>query len=192
MGDLNAAVRKQGALRGLLFGGIMLLIDILKLYYLAYVAKSPMVTFILLYPVYYVVLFAAALLFISNLRNKIGRYWNLKQAITGIFIMLIVSSLIWNNGVTLFSGKIEPAVAEKAHTGLVEMRKAAMQSQNQPAAKIDKEIVDMNKNFAASADITVGSFIQSLGISVILVFAVAAILGILFKREKPGVQAQAS
>jgi len=184
MEDLNAAVRKQGALRGLLFGGIMLLIDVLKLYYLAYAAKSPMVTFILLYPVYYILLFALSLLFISNLRNKIGRYWSLKQAITGIFIMLIVSSLIWNNGVTLFSGKINPTIAEKAHIGLVEMRREAMQSQNQPAAKIDKEIMDMNKNFAGSSDITIGSFIQSLGISVILVFAVAALLGILFRREK--------
>lgn len=189
MEDLNAAVRKQGALRGLLFGGIMLFIDILKLYYLAYYAQSPLVTFILLYPVYYIVLFAMALLFVNSLRNKIGRYWNLKQAITGIFIMLFVSSLIWNNGVTLFSGKINPVVAEKAHTGLISVRKAAMQSQNQPQAKIDKEVADMNSKFAASSDITFGSFVQSLVVSVIVVFAVAALLGILFKREKPVAQA---
>ncbi|MDT3402759.1 DUF4199 family protein [Mucilaginibacter terrae] len=189
MEDLNAAVRKQGALRGLLFGGIMLFIDILKLFYLAYYAQSPLVTFIFLYPVYYILLFAMALLFVNSLRNKIGRYWNLKQAITGIFIMLFVSSLIWNNGVTLFSGKVNPVVAEKAHVGLINVRKAAMQSQNQPEAKIDKEVADMNSKFVASSDITLGSFIQSLVVSVILVFAVAALLGILFKREKPVAQA---
>lgn len=185
MEELNAAVRKQGALRGLLFGGIMLFIDILKLYYLAYYATSPMATFILLYPVYYIVLFAMALLFVNSLRNKIGRYWNLKQAITGIFIMLFVGSMIWNNGVTLFKGKVNPVVGKKAETGLISMRKAAMESQNQPQAKIDKEIADMKSKFAASRDITFGSFIQSLVVSVILVFAVAALLGILFKREKP-------
>ncbi|MVN89890.1 DUF4199 family protein [Mucilaginibacter aquatilis] len=189
MVDLNAAVRKQGALRGLLFGSIMLIIDVLKLFYLAYVAKSPLVTFILLYPVYYLVLFGLALLFINNLRSKIGNYWSLKQAITGIFVMLIVSSLIWNNGVTLYSGKINPVVAQKAHAGLVDMRRGAMQSQKQPADKIEKEIADMNKNFVATSNFTIGSFFQSLTISIILVFAVAAVLGILFKREQPAQQA---
>jgi hypothetical protein len=100
MEDINLAVRKQGALRGILFGVIMLTIDILKLYYLAYWAKSPLTTFIVLYPVYYIVLFGIALFFINSLRIKIGRYWTLKQAITGIFILLFISSIIWNNGLT--------------------------------------------------------------------------------------------
>ncbi|CAM3856506.1 DUF4199 domain-containing protein [Mucilaginibacter galii] len=184
MEDINSAVRKQGALRGVLFGLIMLAIDILKLYYLAYWAKSPINTFIILYPVYYIVLFGIALFFISGLRNKIGRYWTLKQAITGIFILLFVSSVIWNNGLTLFSAKINPDVAQKAHVGFVETRRAAMLSQKQPVEKINKEVKNMNENFSAGSHMTVASFFSSLFISIILVFAVSALLGVLFKRER--------
>jgi len=184
MEDINLAVRKEGALRGLLFGVIMLAIDIAKLYYLAYWAKAPLATFIILYPVYYIVLFGVALFFINSLRIKIGRYWTLKQAITGIFILLFISSVIWNNGLTLYSAKINPEVAQKAHTGFVETRKAAMQSQKQPVEKINKEVASMNANFSASGNFTLGSFFRSLFISIILVFAVSVLLGALFKRER--------
>jgi hypothetical protein len=183
MEDINLAVRKQGALRGILFGVIMLTIDILKLYYLAYWAKSPLTTFIVLYPVYYIVLFGIALFFINSLRIKIGRYWTLKQAITGIFILLFISSIIWNNGLTLFSAKINPEVAQKAHVGFVETRKAAMLSQKQPIEKVNKEVASMNANFSAGTSFSVASFFRSLFITIILVFAVSTLLGALFKKE---------
>ncbi|WP_345955164.1 DUF4199 domain-containing protein [Mucilaginibacter sp. PAMB04168] len=185
MENLNQAVRKEGAIRGVLFGILMLVVDILKLYYLAHASTSPILTFVVLYPVYYIILFGAALLFISGLRNKIGRYWNLKQAITGIFIMLIFTTLIWNNGIALFSGKINPELAEKAHVSFVASRKAAMQSSHTPAKRIEQEVVSMNQTFAAGSKVTVQSFFRSLFVSVILVFAVSAVLGVLFKRERP-------
>jgi hypothetical protein len=185
MENLNSAVRKEGALRGLLFGGIMLLVDILKIIYLAYWAKSPLVTFIVLYPVYYVVLFGTAIFFVNGLRNKIGRYWSLKQAITGIFIMLFITSFIWNNGLAVFSGKVNPQLAEKAHISFVEARKQAMLSSKTPAAKVNEEVENMNKTFAAGSQVTIAGFFRSLFVSVILVFAVSAVLGALFKRERP-------
>ena len=185
MGSLDSAVRKQGAIRGLLFGGTMLLVDILKLYYLAYWAKSALITFIVLYPVYYIVLFGVTLLFINSLRIKIGRYWSLKQAITGIFIMLFISSLIWNNGVAIFSEKINPELAQISHVAFVETRKQAMISRNAPPAQINEEVDNMNKTFAAGSNVTVAGFIRSLFVSVILVFAVSAVLGVLFKKEPP-------
>jgi len=184
MEDINAAVRKEGAIRGVLFGLIMLTIDILKLYYLAYWAKAPLTTFIVLYPVYYILLFGIALFFINGLRIKIGRYWTLKQAITGIFILLFISSVIWNNGLALFSGKINPEVAQKAHVGFVETRKAAMLSQKQPIDKVNKEVKSMNDNFSTGSNFTIASFFRSLFISIILVFAVSVLLGALFKREQ--------
>jgi hypothetical protein len=184
MKDINSAVRIEGAIRGLLFGIIMLLIDIFKLHYLAYWAKAPLTTFIVLYPVYYIVLFGVALYFINGLRIKIGRYWTLKQAITGIFILLFISSVIWNNGLNLYSNQINPALAQKAHTGFVETRKAAMLSQKQPVEKINKEVNSMNANFTAGNSFSIAGFFRSLLISIILVFAVSVLLGALFKREQ--------
>ena len=189
MENLNKAVRYQGAMRGLLFGGLMLLIDILKLWYLAHVAGSPLVTFIILYPVYYIILFAASLFFIKSLQNKIGSYWTLKQAISGIFIMLFVTGIIWNNGLALFSAKIAPGMAEKAHVELVEARKKAMESSKLAPEKVKTEVAQMDEAYAASKQISIINFFRSLLISTILVFAVSALLGALFKREKP---AQAS
>lgn len=185
MEDLNSAVRKEGAIRGLLFGITMLVIDILKIYYLAYLAKSPLTTFIVLYPLYYIILFGITILFVSGLRNKIGRYWNLKQAITGIFIMLFITSVIWNNGISIFTAKVNPTLAEKSHVAFVETRKQAMLSSKTPAAKINEEINNMNKTFAAGSQVTIASFLRSLLVSVILVFAVSTLLGVLFKRDKP-------
>ena len=185
MEDLNSAVRKEGAIRGLLFGITMLVVDILKIYYLAYLAKSPLTTFIVLYPLYYIILFGVAILFVSGLRNKIGRYWNLKQAITGIFIMLFITSVIWNNGISIFTAKINPRLAEKSHVAFVETRKQAMLSSKTPAAKINEEINNMNKTFAAGSQVTIAGFLRSLLISAILVFAVSTLLGILFRRDKP-------
>jgi hypothetical protein len=185
MGNIDSAVRIQGALRGLLFGGIMLLVDVLKIYYLAYWAKSPLATFIVLYPVYYILLFGITLAFINSLKNKIGRYWSLKQAITGIFIMLFITTMIWNNGVAIFSEKINPQVAEKSHIAFVETRKQAMISQKTPTAKINEEVNNMNKTFEAGSNVTVAGFFRSLFVSAILVFAVSAVLGVLFKKEQP-------
>jgi len=185
MENLNSAVRKEGALRGVMFGILMLIIDILKMYYLAYQSQSPLVTFIVLYPVYYIVLFGVALFFINGLRSKVGRYWTIKQAITGIFIMLFITSMIWNNGLAIFSSKINPMLAEKAHVGFVEARRAAMISQHQSMANVNKEVDNMNKQFAAGAQVSLGGFFRSLFVSAILVFAVSVLLGALFKREKP-------
>ncbi|WP_342647274.1 DUF4199 family protein [Mucilaginibacter sp. CSA2-8R] len=185
MENLDKAVRYQGALRGLLFGGLMLLVDILKLWYLAYSAGSPLVTFIILYPVYYIILFAASLLFINSLRNKIGRYWSLKQAITGIFIMLFITGIIWNNGLNLFSAKIAPVMADTAHVELVEARKKAMESSKLAPEKVNIEVAQMNAAFAASKQFSITNFFRSLLVSTILVFAISAMLGTLFKREKP-------
>jgi hypothetical protein len=185
MENLDKAVRYQGALRGLLFGGLMLLIDIAKLWYLAYAAGSPLVTFIVLYPVYYIILFAASLLFINSLRIKIGHYWSLKQAISGIFIMLFITGIIWNNGLNLFSSKIAPRMAEKAHVELVEARKKAMESSKLAPEKVKTEVAQMDAAFAAGKQFSVANFFKSLLVSAILVFAVSALLGALFKREKP-------
>jgi hypothetical protein len=185
MENINSAVRIAGALRGVLFGVLMLLIDILKLYYLANWATSPLVTFIVLYPVYYLVLFGVAIFFINGLRNKIGRYWTLKQAVTGIFIMLFFTSVIWNNGITIFSSKINPQLAQKAHVGFVKARRGAMLSQNKPVKEVNKAVADMNATFAAGSKVTIAGFFRSLLVSVILIFAVSALLGALFKRERP-------
>jgi hypothetical protein len=183
MDQLEKTIRIKSALLGLLFGGIMLLVDILKMCYLAYSPGSTLTTFVILYPVYYVVFFGTALLFVSRLRIAIGRYWNLKQAITGIFIMLFVSSFLWNNGLAVFSGYINPQLAQKANISFVEARKTAMVSQGAPASKIQQEVANMQKTFREGSKVTIQSFFSSLAISVILVFAVSALLGILFKRE---------
>jgi hypothetical protein len=185
MENLNLAIRKEGALRGLLLGVILLLVDILTIYYLANWAQSFLVTFIVLYPLHYIIIFGLALVFIKSMRDKIGKYWNLRQAITGIFIMLFITSVIWNNGVMVFSGVINPSLAEKAHVATVKAREGAMQSTHRPAAEIKVESDKMNQTYAANRSITAGSFIRSLFTTIILLFAVSFVLGVLFKKEKP-------
>ncbi|WP_158826679.1 DUF4199 family protein [Mucilaginibacter lacusdianchii] len=185
MENLNLAIRKEGALRGLLLGGILLLVDILTLYYLANWAQSFLVTFIVLYPLHYIIIFGLSLLFIKGLRDKIGKYWTLRQAITGIFIMLFITSIIWNNGVMVFSNAINPTLAEKAHIATVNAREGAMKSTHRPPAEIKAEMHKMNKTFALNRTITVQNFIRSLFVTVILLFAVSFVLGALFKRERP-------
>lgn len=184
MEDINAAVRKESAIRGVLFGVIMLVVELLKMFVFVDWVPSPLIAFSILYPIPYIVLLGLGILFLLSLRKSVGSYWNQRQATTGIFVMLFVMSFIWINGGQVVQKVLVPKQAKKAQLNIVESHKQAMQSANVSKDKIKNEVKSMNETFSAGSSITVASFFKSLFVSIILVFAVSALLGALFKREQ--------
>ncbi|QJD95074.1 DUF4199 domain-containing protein [Mucilaginibacter robiniae] len=182
---MDILLRKEGALRGLLFGGILLAVNILLIYYTAYIAQVPGVFFVVSFIGSFVVQIGLALLFTASLRKKIGGYWTLKQATSGLFVMLFVTYLISSVGRWVFSNYIDQATVQKANTETLAIQRKALQSTHRSEADIQSTLEATQKSMNEGDTLSIGRVIQNLLISVILIFAIAAILGALFKREPP-------
>ncbi|MBS7563765.1 DUF4199 domain-containing protein [Mucilaginibacter sp. Bleaf8] len=183
MENLNNVIRKEGTLRGLLFGGILLVVNILLVYCTAYWVSSPLVYFFISFIGTYVIQLGLTLFLTSKLRKKIGGYWSLKQAATGIFFILLFTYLISTGGRWLYFKLIDPPAMEAANTNSVNIRRGALEFAHRPQKDIDTTIAEMQKSIEQGKVFTIGKTIQDFVISIILLFAVALILGALYKRE---------
>lgn len=188
MENLNNVIRKEGALRGLLFGGILLVVNILLVYCTAYWVTSPLVYFFISFLGTYVIQVGLTLFLTGNLRKKIGGLWSLKQAATGIFFILLVTYVISTGGRWLYFTLIDKPAMEAANTNSVTIRRQALEYAHRPQKDIDATIAEMQKSLAQGKEFTVGKTVQDFIISVILLFTVALILGALYKRERPSAQ----
>lgn len=185
MNNFNSIVRKEGALRGLIFGVVLLIVNILLIYCTAYWVKSPVIYFILAFIGTYVVQIGLAVFFSGSLRKKIGGYWSLKQASTGIFFILFVTYIISSGGRWLYFRLFDSAAMQKANMAAVNIRRQALEMSDRPQKDIDKTITDMQNTIAQGGNVTITRSLQEFLVSIILLFAVAAILGALYKREPP-------
>jgi ABC-type multidrug transport system fused ATPase/permease subunit len=179
-----ATLRKEGALRGIIFGVVLLMINIGVIYYTAYVVKSPGAFFGVSFVTSYIVQVGLAVFLISNLRTKIGGFWNLKQAVTGIFFMLFVTYLISSTGRFLFSRYIDSVTVNKEAAATIDLRRKALESTQASPENIKQTIAELQKSIAQSKNITIATVAQNLIFSIILIFALSFIFAALFKREK--------
>lgn len=186
--NLDAAIRKAGLVRGVIFGIILLLIHVGLIVFVAYHSPSPGVFFGVSFVFSYAVQFGLAIWLCSNLRKTIGGFWTLKQAITGIFFIFVTAYLISYLGILLFSNVIAPAVADHANQVTVETRRHALEMTHTPQVEIDKSISGMQRDIERGKQLNVGTIVQDVLISVILVFAISSIFGALYKRDKPTVE----
>jgi hypothetical protein len=185
MENLDQVIKKNGAISGLIYGAIVLVLGIFNFYYMTAIATSfwPMIlgpiVISMLIPI------ALAILFISDLRKKIGGYWNFKQAVSGIFIMFFVSYLLSFSGNLLFSKVIEPNSIDKMKTAMVTATSDMMQKQNLSQEKIDDAVAKSEKSFDEQKDQSAGKILKGAAIAVIVCFVFALIFAAFFKKEKP-------
>lgn len=133
------------------------------------------------------------IIFVFNLRKKIGGFWNFKQAVTGIFIMLLISfGVQYLLKDIIFANFIEPQMIEKTQAVMTSAVTATLEKSGAKQEDIDKKIDDMQKNFELQKENTLGKRVQSIVISIILLFVVALIFAAFFKKEgyhyDPGVE----
>jgi hypothetical protein len=187
--ETDKTVKKQGLIKGVFLGLVISAISIIYFYFMVTVAKSAMAITIGSMVFSYLLPLSAAALFSLNLRVKIGGFWTMRQAATGIFIMFFVSYLmVFVIKDQVFTKVIEPTMVEKTETAMVNALNKLKDETTKPEEKkeADAKIIEMKKAFDAERTVTIGQQIQSLGISIILLFVLSIIFAAFFKREPAG------
>ncbi len=190
MTPLENAIRKAASIRGLILGLVLLVISVLSFYVLTsdtgnawLIVFSPII-FSVFIPILIV------LVFCFNLRKKIGGYWTLRQAVTGIFIMFIISYAIQVIGRdVVFAKVVEPDMISKTQSSMMRATTVMLKKSGASQAAIDQKKADIQKQLEEQKNITVGSIIQGYVITVIFLFVFAVIFGAAFKKNPPGYQA---
>ncbi|WP_299287053.1 DUF4199 domain-containing protein [uncultured Mucilaginibacter sp.] len=185
MQDLNRQIRIQGAIYGGVLGVLILVLHIAS--YLVMVKVSTPLWVTAFSPLIFtnVLPIIAAVLLCLNLREKIGGYWHFRQAASGIFVMFLVSYLIFFFGFLLFSKVIEPATDLNLENKIEATKAAIRQQQGVSLQHIQEETKGLRKDFTDRQNSGVWGFVQSFGIVVVLLFLASMIFGALFKNDPP-------
>lgn len=185
MQDLNRQIRIKGAQYGAVLGAVILALHLFSYFLMTKVstplwvtAFSPLI-FTNLWPI------VAAILLCLRLREKIGGYWELRQASSGIFVMFLTSYLIFFFGFLLFSKVIEPATDINLQNKIESVKAAIRQNQGTSQQHINEETKGLRKDFNDRQKSGVLGFVQSFGIVVVLLFLASLIFGALFKNDPP-------
>lgn len=177
-------LKPEAVKNGIGLGLITLILGILSAYLL--VGTESMTT-VFLVPIILslIIPLGIAIFFSLDLRKKIGGFWNLRQATSGIFIMFLVTYVISNIGNVIFNEFIEKDMASRIQNTVVETTSSMMKSQGIDEDKIDKQIEKMNSDFEQKQQGTIMQTIQGHVIGVIIVFVIALLFGAVFKKEPP-------
>lgn len=185
MYDLNRKIRIKGAIYGSVLGVIILSLHLISYVLMVKVntplwvtAFSPLI-FTNLLPI------VAAILLCLRLRQKIGGYWELRQAASGIFVMFLTSYLIFFFGFLLFSKAIEPKTDINLENKIESVKAAIRKGQGVSKQHVNEETQGLRKDFNSRQSSGILGFVQSFGIVVVLLFLASLIFGALFKNDPP-------
>ncbi|WP_186461733.1 DUF4199 domain-containing protein [Mucilaginibacter pallidiroseus] len=184
--DLNPIIRKNAIPKGLILGVVVAILNIVSYYYIVSIATSYWA--IILVPMLFnIILPLVVLLFlVADLRKTIGGFWNLRQAITGIFLMLLLAMAV--NYVTVnvvFAKVIEPNMVDNTRNAMVTAVTPILEKSGASQTDIDKKMDEMQKQFDSRKNAGIGPQIKSIVISIIMLFVLALVLGAIYKRERP-------
>ena len=178
-------IRKDALLHGLILGLILLLIDIAELHGFAFSRSTFFIMFVYVLSSILMPL-TAVIILITRLRTKVGGYWTLRQATSGIFITFIIAYLSSSFG-TLLSFKIIPSsVNHAAKTNFVDAIRSLLESIKAPQEKINDTVTSIGQRFDATEAINASSIFTNLIFLVIILFVTAFLFASIFKRELPG------
>lgn len=177
-------LKKGGAVNGLIFGIIVLLAGIISIYmlantaYFALVVATPLVVSLL-------VPLGAAVFLTLNLRKRVGSYWTLRQATTGIFIMFIVAYTFSTAANFVFYKVSGTGLKTQTKENLVKVTTSFLEKQGANQDEIDASVDKVNAGFAEGAQLSTGQMIQGYLQAIIIIFVAALIFAAIFKKEPP-------
>ncbi|WP_198170151.1 DUF4199 domain-containing protein [Mucilaginibacter arboris] len=185
MQDLNRQIRIKGAIYGIVLGVIILALNLIS-YFIMVKLNTPKWVTAFSQPLFTNVLpIVAAALICFRLRKKIGGYWTLRQASSGIFAMFLTSYLIFFFGMLLYSKVIDPAMALNIENKIESVKAAIRKDQGVSQQHIDEETKGLRKDFNERENTSVLRSVQSFGIVIVLVFLASLIFAALFKNDPP-------
>ncbi|MDR6784835.1 tetrahydromethanopterin S-methyltransferase subunit G [Pedobacter africanus] len=177
-------LKPEAAKNGIGLGLISLVLGVISAYLLVN-AASMMAIFLVPILIGLLIPLGIAIFFCIDLRKKIGGFWNLRQATSGIFIMFLIAYVISTAGNLVFTKFIEPDMAASIQSTVIDATSEMMQKQGMEQDAIDKKVEEMNADFEKKAHGTVMQNIQGHVIGIIIVFVFALLFGAIFKKEKP-------
>lgn len=183
--EIDRKIKKQGLIKGLLLGGILSVLSVLFFYFMILIAKSAVTITIGSVLFTYILPIGISILFCNALRKKIGGFWSLRQATTGIFIMFFASYLVvYIVKDQVFAKIIEPDMAHKTEAAMLNALNKLKASNPESKKEADAKIAEMQKAFEGEKSITIGQQIQALAISIIFLFVLSIVFAAFFKNEK--------
>jgi len=183
METLEQKIKKNAVNSGLLLGVIMLVLSIFTFYFITslttnfwLVAFAPIIFSILL-PIVIVVFFCI------DLRKKIGGFWTFKQATTGIAIMFFMVFVVQVLGRDLLFAKvIEPEMAQKMQTAIINATTGMMEKSGADQTAVDEKTASIQKQFDSQTNPTIAKTVTGYAIAIVMIFVLALIFGAIFKR----------
>lgn len=180
----NNLLKKEGATLGLALGVLMIVLTILPMYY--YVSSSSF-WMVIIGPVItgFLIPLILAIFFTFRLRNNIGGYWSFRQAVTGIFTMLLVAVVLSSAAGFIFEGYVAPDMREHYMRNIENNTITYMENAGVDAEQIDAQVEKIDQEIEKAGETSIGTTLRGLGVFIIVVFVIALIFGALFKKEKP-------
>ena len=185
MQDLNRQIRIKGAIYGIGLGVIILALNLISYFVMVKLTTPKWVTvfsqplFTNVFPI------VAAVLICLRLRKKIGGYWTLRQASSGIFAMFLTSYLIFFCGIFLYAHVIDPAMELNIENKIESVKAAIRNDQGVSQQHINEETKGLREDFNDRQNTSTLRSVQSFGIVIVLVFLASLIFGALFKNDEP-------
>jgi Protein of unknown function (DUF4199) len=189
MTELENTIRKASLIRGIILGVVLLAVSIVSYYVLIDTRESAFQIIITQVIFSFVVSLIVALFLSFNLRKKIGGYWTLRQAVTGIFIMLVVNYAIQIIGKDLVFAKfVEPDMIQKSEVAMMKATTESLEKSGKSPAEIAQKKAEIQKKLDEDKNITIRGMIQGYVFTIILLFIPALIFAALLKRGPPEYQ----
>lgn len=177
-------LKPEAAKNGLILGLITLVLGVISAYVLVK-ATSMWAIFLVPIGIGFIIPVILAVFLSLDLRKKIGGYWNLRQATSGIFIMFLASYIISTGGNFVFTKLIEPTMSSQIQSSVTNATSSMMRGQGVDEATIEKKEAEMAAQFAKKESGTITQTIQGHLIAVIIIFVVALLFGAIFKKSPP-------
>jgi hypothetical protein len=183
--NIEREIKKNAVIKGLLLGVIVTSLSIFSFYFIIR-AQAPALILIVMFSCSTLLPIMVSIFFCIDMRKKVGGYWGLRQSITGIFLMFLISYALLTIGRDLIFAKlIEPDMSAKVKTVMIEVKQNRLKAQGAPDNVIKSQINDLKKDLATPANVSLFDILNSYIKTIILLFAIAVVFGAAFKKEPP-------
>jgi len=184
--SIDTQIKKDGLIKGVFLGLIVLALSIISFYFILNNATSPLQVLAVPFFCSYIIPLIVSVFFILNIRKKAGGYLTFKQVVTTAFIMFFVNFAILTIGRDLIFVKLfQPDMIGKTEASMMTSSKIMYKQQKLPQAETNSRLAELKKGFDAENNMTAFETFSGYLTTIILLFVLAVIFAAAFKKDPP-------
>lgn len=181
--NIELEIKKNAVIKGVLLGISVTALSIFSFYFIIR-NQAPALILVVTFACSTLIPIIFSALFCLDMRKKVGGYWGLRQSITGIFLMFIVSYAVLTIGRDLIFVKlVEPDMSAKVEAVMIGVKQNRLIAQGAPASEIKSQINELKKELSNPVHVSVFDIVNGYVKTIILLFAIAVVFGAIFKKE---------